>query len=195
MKSQISFAIAILLISAPGFTQSLVVGEKAPGIKLEQMLKGNGKKVVTLENLKGNIIVIDFWTTWCSPCIKAFPHINELVQIFGKDPVVFLTVSNEEEAIVKPLLEKVDLDAWIALDTDLSMFKSYNAWAIPKTVVIDQNGKLVAIVHPKYLGKDLIEDLLSGKQPEKSNYEDNPYHDPEGAERQFRKMGNLATRN
>ncbi len=195
MKSHISLAIAILLVSEPGFTQSLVVGEKAPEIKLEQMLKGNGNEVVTLENLKEKIIVIDFWTTWCSPCIKAFPHINELVQIFEKDPVVFLTVSNEEEAIVNPLLEKVNLNAWIALDRDLSVFKSYNAWAIPKTVVIDQKGKLVAIVHPMYLDKELIEDLLLGKQPEKSNYKDDAYHDPEGAERQFRKMGNLDTRN
>ena len=197
MKSKFFIGLAAtMLLSNPGFSQSLTVGKKAPDIHLEQMLQGHANEVITLNDLKGSVVVVDFWTTWCSPCIKAFSHINELVRTFEGEPVVFLAISNEEEVIVNSLLEKkVSLDAWIGLDTDLSVFKDYNAWAIPKTVVIDQDGKLVAIVHPAYLEHDLIRDLLSGKQMDIKVHTEDPYHDLEGAESHFRKMGSRETRN
>jgi len=196
MIKRILIIIYFLLTIVPsGFSQFLKFGQPAPEIKMESMLRGEPGNLDLLKGIQGKVVVLDFWTTWCSPCIKAFPHLNNLVQTFEKEPVVFLAISNEEAELVTALLDRKKLESWVGLDTDLSIFKAYNAWAIPKTVVIDKDGNLAAVLHPTDLSEPLIRLLLAGKKLNSNNFKDGAYHDPVGAERQFRKMGSLKTRN
>jgi thiol-disulfide isomerase/thioredoxin len=57
-------------------------------------------------DLAGTAVVLDFWATWCGPCIKAIPHLNQLVDEFAGRPVRFISVTYEKEEVVRPVLAK-----------------------------------------------------------------------------------------
>jgi hypothetical protein len=66
------------------------------------------------------------------------------------------------------------------------MFKSYEAWGIPMTVIVNKQGRIVSVLHPDHLNKSVISDVLSGKVPQVKPAL--PWSDPEGAENYFRSL-------
>src|SRR5262249_51887602 len=115
-------------------------------------------------SLKGKIVVLEFWATWCGPCIAAIPHLNEMEDQFREEPVQFIAITDEKEALIAPFLKKKPMHAWVGLDTDRSMFKDYAINGIPHTIVVDRDGKIAAITHPSMLTAQHIKDLLAGKK-------------------------------
>jgi len=71
----------------------------------------------TLHALAGKAVVLEFWATWCAPCVAAIPHLNELATQFKDRPVVFLSVSDETPSVVEAFLQKHPIDGWSALPT------------------------------------------------------------------------------
>jgi thiol-disulfide isomerase/thioredoxin len=116
------------------------------------------------EGVKGKVVVLEFWATWCGPCIAAIPHLNELADKFQDGSVQFIAVTDEDEKIVGPFLRKKPMRAWIGLDTDKSMFKDYGIRGIPHTVVVDQNGIVAAVTYPTSLKEEHLKDLLAGRK-------------------------------
>ena len=107
---------------------------------------------------------MEFWATWCGPCVAAFPHLNELADKFKDQPVQFIAITAEDEATIKPFLTKRPIHAWVALDTDRAMNTAYGIRAIPHTVVLGKDGKIAAITYPTMLTEKHIHDLLAGKK-------------------------------
>lgn len=139
------------------------VGDMAPPFTLEAILQAPVKAEKIQEHLKGKVVVVEFWATWCGPCRKAIPHLNELVSEFKSKPVQFLSVSDEEEWKVKNFLKVSPISGWIGLDRDGSLLKAYGFKTIPQTVVIDQNGRIAALTSPQLLNSSLIRKLLEGE--------------------------------
>jgi uncharacterized protein (TIGR03435 family) len=171
MKKKIQRRIAILFvffipISLLGHPQdtpsSIKVGDMAPPLSLEILMQAPIKATDIQEDVRGKIVVLEFWATWCGPCRKAIPHLNELVKEFKSKPVLFLSVSDEEEWKVENFLKVNPISGWIGLDKDLSLFKAYGFKNIPQTVVIDQNGRIAALTSPQLLNATLIKTLLKG---------------------------------
>src|SRR5689334_1693159 len=96
--------------NAPG------VGSFPPQLQLSQIVQGPPLTTVNWETLKGNVVVLEFWNTACGPCIRAIPHLNELVERFRGKPVIFLCVSDDNVDYLKHFLERKPIQAWIALD-------------------------------------------------------------------------------
>ena len=110
----------LAIVSAVGIVQAQPaegpqVGEPAPAIELEGLLHAPEG------DLKGNVVVLEFWATWCGPCIAAIPHLNALTEEFKGKPVRFISVTDEDETKVRKFLEKRTMSSWIGLDTDRSM--------------------------------------------------------------------------
>jgi len=103
--------------------------------------KGNQ---VSLSSLKGKVVFMNFWATWCPPCIEEMPTINELKQKFdGNDQIVFLTVDVDAEIEQSQAFmdnKKYSLPVYMAI-TDVPQDLLGNA--IPTTVIINKNGELV----------------------------------------------------
>ena len=123
-------------------TEAALVGKDAPDFQLELL---GGKKFHLAEN-KGKVIVLDFWATWCGPCLQAMPQIERVTREFADKGVQLIAVNLQETpARISAMLERQKLSPTVALDRDGVVAEKYGANAIPQTVVIDRDGKVTRL--------------------------------------------------
>lgn len=120
----------------------------APKFSLET-LYGN---TFNLDDLNGKIVILDFWATWCPPCRKELPLINEFYNSYGNtNDVILLTVNSENELQkVKDFIKEKNYDFPVLLDNDGKVASEYGVEGIPCVFVIDKDGN----IDKKYLGYD-----------------------------------------
>lgn len=100
-----------------------------------------------LADYRGKIVILDFWASWCGPCIKSMPRIHQISRDYIDAGVEAVFVNIEEpEDRVRALLERLDSVPTVALDTDGSFAKLFAVQAIPQTVVIDRDGTILKIL-------------------------------------------------
>jgi thiol-disulfide isomerase/thioredoxin len=123
-------------------TESPLVGQAAFPFKLD-LLEGG---TFDLAKNKGQVVVLDFWATWCGPCLRALPTTDAVVREFADRKVKLVAVNLEERSDqVKATLTRHKLNVTVALDTDGAISQRYSVTAIPQTVVIDRDGKIVRL--------------------------------------------------
>lgn len=137
-------------------------GELAPEISVPRFQRGDLKSVKGWGDLKGRAVVLEFWGTYCEPCIENMPHINGLSEKFKDKPVVFLSLSREPSATVEEFLKEHDLKGNVAADAG-EVFRSFGVRGIPHTVLIDKDSRVQAFTYPSRVTEQTIEDLLAGK--------------------------------
>jgi thiol-disulfide isomerase/thioredoxin len=131
-----------------------VFGQSKSKEKIPELVSINERQVTELkESLKGNVVLVNLWATWCGPCVKEFPHLVKLQKLYEKKDmkVVFISVDEPEvaETAVRPFLrkQKVTFTTYIA-DGDVESFVDAvgSGWrgAIPTTFIFDRAGKQVA---------------------------------------------------
>jgi peroxiredoxin len=148
-------------------SQHELVGEKASGVKLAVYEGGT----FDLSDHKGkHIVVLDFWATWCGPCVMALPTLIEVTDTFYDRDVRFIAVNQmEDDGAIKSFLRKHDFKMTIVKDSKGKASQDYMVRGIPQTVIIDKDGRIQAI-HQGYspdLGEMLtheLETLVSGKE-------------------------------
>ena len=105
----------------------------------------------------GKTIVLDFWSTWCVPCVKAIPHLNALAEEFANDDVIFAAVSNERAVTVEKFLQKTVMKASVFVDTEnLLTHKIFGVRAIPRTFIISPGMVILWTGHPEKLTRELL---------------------------------------
>ncbi|GMV27023.1 MAG: hypothetical protein AMXMBFR58_30540 [Phycisphaerae bacterium] len=144
------------------------IGEAAPALSVEHILRtgslgSDQLSTLDLSSLRGRVVVLEFWATWCAPCISAIPHFNDLVEQFRDRPVVFISVTDETAEPVEKFLARRPIAGTVAIDTDRSLFLAYRTSAIPRTIIIDSSGIYRASLHPRQLTAQLIEAALAGQ--------------------------------
>ncbi len=162
---QHSLLLATLLIAASNQASAaaVTIGSPAPAITLDQLFPEQPAANASLGALAGKAIVLEFWATWCAPCIDAIPHINELAAQFKDRPVQFISITDEEPSLVEGFLKKKPIGGWVGIDRSNQSNKAYGREGIPFTVLIDAQGKVAAITHPSMIKASHIEDLLAGR--------------------------------
>ncbi len=135
------------------------VGKPAPRLELGAILQAPAD--ANLERLRGTVVIVDFWATWCGPCRKSIPHWNQLVDEFKGKPVQFVAVTDENEDIVKLFLKRTPIHSWVGLNgVGPSMRDRYSIEGIPTTVIINEAGVVVAVTHPAALEPKHIQEVI-----------------------------------
>jgi thiol-disulfide isomerase/thioredoxin len=122
--------------------QDRLVGKPAPG---QDLLKLDGTPF-RIADYRGKVLILDFWASWCGPCIQSMPRIHQISRQFTDAGVeaVFVNIEESEDR-VRTLLERLELVPTVALDTEGSFAKQYAVQAIPQTVVIDRDGTILKV--------------------------------------------------
>jgi uncharacterized protein (TIGR03435 family) len=165
LKAELFLVVIFLGLSIQMASSSgLKRGDNPPLLQAATLLQAPPGATMDAKSLHGKVVVLEFWATWCGPCVAAFPHLNELADKFKDQPVQFIAITAEDEATIKPFLTKRPIHAWVALDTGRAMNTAYGIRAIPHTVVLGKDGKIAAITYPMMLTEKHIHDLLAGKK-------------------------------
>lgn len=140
------------------------VGDSSPLLQATELLQAPEGAKMGAESLRGKVVILEFWATWCGPCVAAIPHLNELAEEFKDKPVQFISITAEERPVVEDFLAKRPMKSWVALDTNKAMNLAYGIGGIPSTVVLDKEGKIAALTYPTSLTENHINDSLAGKK-------------------------------
>lgn len=117
------------------------VGQNAPDFTLPVL---DGAAPITLADLRGKTVLLDFWATWCPPCRKSLPVVNQARKAFADKGLVVLTVNDEEDvAKVKDFLKTNGYGFTVLRDTDNTLAKALKVTAIPTSVLVGPDGKIL----------------------------------------------------
>ena len=148
----VAAAICILLASL-GFViydtlqePNVKVGDPAPDFSI----KTEKGKIVTARDFGGKLLILNFWATWCPPCISETPRLTQLQNQLGKEGVVVVGISvDKNEKAYKQFLTRLRVGFETAHDPEARISASYGTFKFPETYVINSKGKIVA----KYIGE------------------------------------------
>ena len=123
----------------------VVVGDKAPDFNITS----DTGKPITRSNFGGRVLVLNFWATWCPPCIDELPSLDEFQRQLSGQGVVVVGVSvDKNEKQYKDFLKKARVSFQTSRDSDASISAEYGTFKYPETYVINAKGEVVA----KYIG-------------------------------------------
>ena len=128
---------------------ALALAQPAPSFTLT----GN-KGTISLDSLRGHVVYLDFWASWCDPCRKSFPWMNDLLKKCAVQGLVVVAVDlDSKPESADKFLANHPVDFSIAFDPSGSVAKLYNVKAMPSSYIIDREGN-IASTHTGFLEKD-----------------------------------------
>ena len=122
-------------------TASQIQGETAPSFNLKD-LDGNS---VSLDDFKGNVVLVDFWSVQCPPCVNSMPFLQGLYKRYQDKGLRIIGITSDADLKeIKKIADKTKVKYPILLDTQGIAFTAYNIYNIPHVFVINRDGKIVA---------------------------------------------------
>lgn len=142
------------------------LGDPAAPLQIAEWAKGNP---VDLSAAKGKqVVVVEFWATWCGPCRTSIPHLTEMAKKFASKDVLFVGVSDEPLKTVKPFVDKMGdkMDYTVAVDRDRLTSKgymgAYKMNGIPHAFIVDKESRVVWHGHPMAGLDKALERIVAG---------------------------------
>lgn len=141
-KLQKSLAQVRTLASGPSLA---VIGKPAPDFELQD----TSGKVWKLSELKGQVVFVNFWATWCPPCRQEMPSMQKLYEFMPEDSFKMLAVlSNDDPALATAFAAKGGFEFPILADPDSQVGGAYGLTGVPETYIVDKQG----ILRQKFIG-------------------------------------------
>ena len=121
----------------------VLIANDADVEKADFTLKDLHNKKVTLSELRGKIVVVNFWATWCPPCRLEMPDLNWIYDHYKSQGLVILSITSEDVFTVGPFVVKAGYDPPVLIDAGGKVAKQFHVNGIPKTFIFNREGKLV----------------------------------------------------
>ncbi|WP_454879775.1 TlpA family protein disulfide reductase [Sphingobacterium detergens] len=135
----------------------LRIGDEVPDLLITPIHNYKAKSA-KLSDFKGKLLILDFWATWCSPCVAMMPKMEELQKEF-RDRIQFLSITDQNEKNVLSFISKLDAqyNGNIPVVTDDKLFSSYFPHVyLPHYVWIDEHGKVIAFTGAEEISRENI---------------------------------------
>ncbi len=135
----------------------LATAASAADLSKLQSWSGGATPALTLKDLdnqqhqladyRGKVLLVNFWATWCAPCIEEMPSFERLAKRLSAEPFALLTVNfGEKPTRIKPFLEKIGVDVPVLVDSDMSASRAWVKKGLPTTYVIDADQNIRYLV-------------------------------------------------
>lgn len=171
--------IIVLAISISSFAQEkpryqkLNIGDALPDISINSIIN-YGKPGIKTSDLKGKVVIIDFWSTWCGSCIEALPDMEKLQEKFG-DRVAILPVTYQKKAEILNFIQHNKFlkgHKITSVVDDQVLSQLFPHAMLPHEVWIDTNGKVLAFTDVQYVNEKNISAILNGEKVSFSEKDD-----------------------
>jgi thiol-disulfide isomerase/thioredoxin len=154
----IILALGLVASGCPGEAPAPEVGKQAPDFELDTL---DGQTVV-LSQLKGRLVLVNFWATWCGPCRHEMPFLQQLYEDWPGSELVLLAVNvGEGSSDVSQFLQSYGFSFPVLLDGQATIAQRYNVMGIPTTFFIDKEGVIQNIKVGTFQSQVEIETILS----------------------------------
>ncbi len=117
------------------------VGADAPDFAVSPL--GDLSKHVALKDLRGKVVIVDFWATWCGPCKSAMDHLQKLYRADKAQGLEMMAITNEDPATVNPFVVATNLEVPCYIDASNQANNTYKVTGLPTTLVIGKNGRIL----------------------------------------------------
>lgn len=139
-------------------------GTAAPSLDSLELLQAPSGAKADWTSLKGKVVVLEFWATWCSPCVASLPHLNELVESLDPAKFQFISIDDEDLPAVKTFLTRKKMSGWVGVDASGKVFATYGVNSRPTTVIVDGSGKVVAVTEIDSVSAADLRAVAEGKR-------------------------------
>jgi thiol-disulfide isomerase/thioredoxin len=135
------FFFAQQLLSETNYSKNIVVHKEPLDVK-ELKFKDFNLNDIDLTNKKGNIMILNFWATWCVPCKKEMPSLEELSKLYPEVTIYPINLEKPNKNKTKFFFESLDIkNLNIYFDPEFKLVKSFNMRGVPTSILIDKKGK------------------------------------------------------
>jgi cytochrome c biogenesis protein CcmG/thiol:disulfide interchange protein DsbE len=136
-----ALAVALVYVVSGTLEPPIVnAGDKAPRFSVTT----ERGKTISLNDFGGKLLVLNFWASWCPPCVEETPSLEQFAREFGPQGVVVLGVSNDRnEGQYRRFLQRFQVNFETARDPENDISASYGTFQLPETYLIDRNGRVV----------------------------------------------------
>lgn len=172
LKKNIFIKVVILFISNSLFSQSeLKVGDIAPKINITDYISN----IPNDKNFKDKFILLEFWATWCGPCLDQVPNLNKLQDKYkAKNDFVIISITDEKVDKVLRTLKRIPFKSVVVSDQTKQTIKNFGINAFPTTILIDDKGILKWIGNPETLNVMILNNFLNGNEISMHQNSDRP---------------------
>ena len=116
------------------------------------------------DNLKNKYILLDFWATWCAPCLEGMPHINSLQKKFSQvKDLYFLSITDEHVGKAKPIVERFSFETHAVSDSTGNLHKIFDIKTLPTAILLDRKGTVKWKGNPKDITSEMLEALINNQ--------------------------------
>ena len=153
--------VLVLILAACGGTtgdvpEGISEGKRAPDFSLERLEGGE----VSLSDHRGDVVLINFWATWCAPCRAEIPAIEAVHQARQNDGFVVLGVNYQESRdVVEPFARELAVTYPVLLDESGRIMETYRAIGLPMSVLVDREG-IIRVRHTGVLTEEQLDGYL-----------------------------------
>src|SRR5580704_7367685 len=152
-----------LTLATPSLWAHPEKGTPAPPLETLTLLQAPSGARADWASLKGKIVVLEFWATWCSPCAAGLPRFNQLVESLDPAKFQFISIDDEDPKAVQNFLNKKKMSGWVGVDPSGVVFHLYGVESRPTTIIVDGNGKIVAVTEIDSVGAADLQAVSEGK--------------------------------
>lgn len=138
-------------------------GTPAPPLHFTQLLQAPPRARAQWPALRGKVVILEFWATWCGPCVAEIPHLNQLAASLDPARFQFISVDDEDPKVVEAFLAKRKMAGWVGIDTTKAVFDWYGVTGRPTTIIVDGKGRIVASTDPENLDAPKLRSVADGK--------------------------------